>query len=200
MKKLLVILLSAIMVLSLAACGGGEDTKAPSAPASSSSTQAEPATKAADKPAAEATDEPADEATDEPAAEATGDTVTDYEASMSEFITQFETLSVKIGELMEGYDGSDEWFTAFGTIYQAVSDATDVLATTVAQAPEEYQESHTKITFAVAAYVDMMDAFGTAVDAYQADDAAKGDEQMAVVQGLYEAAAQLWSESVESAE
>lgn len=184
MKKLLVILLSAIMVLSLVACGGGEDTKAPSAPASSSSTQAEPAAGA----------------TDEPAAEATDDTATDYETSMSEFITQFETLSVKIGELIAGYDGSDEWFTAFGTIYQAVSNATDVLATTVAQAPEEYQESHTKITFAVAAYVDMMDAFGTAVDAYQADDAAKGDEQMAVVQGLYEAAVQLWSESVESAE
>lgn len=172
MKKLLAIILVLTMALSLAACGGDSSVESYTESSDVDAVQTESDT---------VEDEDADAA---------------YLENMSVFITNFETLSAEVGQMMNEYDGSEEWYTAFATVYQSISDASTSLAEVVADVPEEYQESHAKIAVAVAAYADMMDTFGTAVDAYQEGDDATGDELMINAAELYDAAVQLWSEAV----
>lgn len=178
MKKLLGIILILTMLVSLVACNS--DSNNESYQDSSDDVTVENGSDTADNQDSD-TAEDADSA---------------YLENMNAFITNFETLSTEVGKMMNGYDGSEEWYTTFVAVYQSIKDSSTSLAEVVDQAPEKYKESHAKVTIAVAAYADMMDTFGTAVDAYQEGDTATGDELMQTASELYNAATQLWSEAV----
>ncbi len=104
-KKIVALLLSAAMVASLTACGGG-DTPAATEPANETSTDTEPAAdteSAADTTEAEAEKEPEAEAE----AEGEGD---DYEALLAEIIPE-ETVTLDVFDQLANYSGEQiGWF------------------------------------------------------------------------------------------
>lgn len=193
MKKMLVVLISTLMVMSLAACGGKSDTE------SASSKVAPPAASSSSAPAEEKTEtvpvvEEENTSEDTLAEDENTPEEQAYADAMSEFIVAYEELVETTGMLLNDYDGSDEWFASFTALYQASNEAGEQLI--AANVPASYEESHISITAAVSSFSAMMDAFGQATDAYKSGDEAGGDELIEQARVLYGAAQELWEEAI----
>lgn len=183
MKKVLALILTIMMLCSLvAACGGSSE------PAEAPST---------------VNDEEYIDDEEDAGGTATGMSAEEYDAEMGEFIPGFELLCDGIGELIaqsESLSSEEDtvaWCQAFIAAKNGIGTAADKLAEVTAQVPEEYQESHIKITIAVAAVYDAMTGFESAVDAVINGDAAAFEDGLAEFLGNAMAADALWQEAVE---
>ena len=184
-KKILTAILAIIMVCAvLASCGGGGGTDETPA-----------------QPPAPAQQTPDSDPGQSPAAANDGD-IDQYLDAMNDFIAGTDDLMEGLDELMENADyisSEDDlevWCYLFMQIKESIGIAADQLADIAQYAPANYQESHIKVTFALAAIYDSITGFEYAVDAVL-----DGDED-AFIDGLAEfvgnlfAAASLWSEAV----
>ena len=126
-----------------------------------------------------------------------------YLGAMGVFIDGFGQLMNSLEELLGASDSISsedaliEWCNYYMEIKNLVGEAADELADIALDVPEDYMESHMKVTFAVAAVYDAMTGFEYAVDA-----AFDGDEEafldgIAVFVGNIMAAGDLWMEAVE---
>lgn len=185
---ILATLLAACMIFTLSACGGNSEPAPNSAPASQAAAEADDA---------EADDEQAE------GEQADAGEADDYATAMGEYITNFEALVEQLGTLIQASDSlsTEEdmvaWCQSFMEIKETVGGAADSLAEMTAEVPEEYQESHVKITVATAAVYDAMTGFEKAVDAAINGDADAFTDGLAEFLGNMQGADQLWSEAVE---
>lgn len=126
-----------------------------------------------------------------------------YSKAVSAYITSFEALMGQLGQLLGASSSisSDEelvqWCKSFMTVKDTVGKSADTLAGIAKDVPDEYKESHAKLTVATAAVYDAMTGFESSVDA-----AINGDQE-AFTSGIGEfvgnmtAAEKLWNEAVQ---
>ena len=174
MKKVITLALSIILcVCMLTACGGAKPEPSPS---------------------------PSPEATQK--ADST-DGEEEYVEAMEDYIAGVEEYVEALGILIEGADslGDEaeivEWCETFDTIKEDLSDAADELAAAMADVPEGYEESHAKITIAVAAICDAMTGFEDAVVAAIEGDQSAFEDGLVEFLGNMTAADELWADAVE---
>ena len=188
-RRILVAVLAIIMACAmLASCGGG-----------SQQTSEQPSTSAQQNQASNSGQSQAE------ANNGGGDNDDDVEQYldiMNDFISGTDLTMEGLDELMEYADdiSSEEdlelWCYLFIEIKEAIGNAADQLADLAQYAPEEYQESHLKVTFALAAIYDSMSGFEYAVDAYFDGDEEAFFDGLSQFIGNVIAAAELWSEAV----
>ena len=188
MKKILSVILAMMMVCAmLASCGGGsKDT--PEQPSSSAP-------------------QPSASGQGQSAASGGGDyggdgDVEQYLDMMNDFIAGTDLLMEGLDELMENADyiSSEEdlelWCYLFIEIKESIGNAADRLADIAQFAPEDYQEAHLNVTFALAAIYDSMTGFEYAVDALMYGDEEAFYDGLSLFIGNLVAAAEMWSEAV----
>ena len=176
-SKLLMSLIAITMIITLlTACGGGSS--------SSSSGSSQQASRA-----------DADDDED-------GD-VSEYEALMSECIDRFKALMASLDELMGETQNTSsgeelvQWCQSYMQIKETIGEGADALAGIAEQAPEEYRESHVKVTVAAAAVYDALTGFEYAVDAALNEDEEAFSDGLADFIGNMLGASQLWAEAVQ---
>jgi hypothetical protein len=131
-----------------------------------------------------------------------GDDTEFYLQTMNDFIISVENLMTGLDQLMVLADhiASEEDLGQWCSLFVELKDTTLYTANELAEfthlAPAEYQESHIKITIAVAAMHDAMTGFEYAVDAAINGDEDAFYEGTGEFIGNLQAAAELWSEAV----
>ena len=198
-KKILTAILAMIMVCAvLASCGGNSQETPAQSPASAPPAPAQPSTPAQQPPAS-------NPGQNQPPENRGGDYDDDIELylnAMSDFIAGTDLLMEGLDELMENanYISSEDdlelWCYLFIEIKEAIGNAADQLADIAHLAPEDYQESHIMVTFALAAIYDSMTGFEYAVDALFYGDEEAFYDGLGEFIGNLVAAAELWSEAV----
>lgn len=198
MKKALAMMLTVVMTLSLAACGGGNQTPAPAASSQPAPSQAAPAP--ADDNAGNTSEDYAEdeyEDYDDPESEAYVEAMSEYIASIDELMGDALPALLDATELIETEEDLQDWCVAFIDLKDTVGQAADSLADVAGDVPADYQESHAKITIATAAIYDAMTGFENAVDASINGDEDAFTDGLAAFFGNIMAAEELWNEAVE---
>ena len=149
-KRLLVITAACAMILSLASCGNGDSNKA-----TDTMKQTEP-TSASDSAV---TNEPS-------ASDEIGNNVDDVKKQAEAIEESRESLRALIGKAstLSSEEDIAAWGKEFSDIKNDLEEKTKTLSDTIANAPEEYQESYGKISDAATAAYDAMAGFAVSGD------------------------------------
>ena len=204
MKRLLAMLMAFALIITVTACSDDEGSSAPvSTPTPAAQTQAAASTPQPTQKQVE-NNENEDDEDDEDAGY--DEDVEAYVNSMGELISMLNELMEVFGDLLanaESIETDDElveWCQSFITLKETVGNSADELAVITQDVPEEYQESHVKITIALAAVYDAMTGFENSVDATLNGDEDAYWEGIGEFIGNLAAADELWSEAVEVVE
>lgn len=176
MKKKLALLLLAVGTMSLVFTGCGDKKAEPTA-------QTTEKTELGEEPAVETATEPAEEPTEELAegdSEASIEQV--YADSMSEVYVAYDELLTSFVELVETYDGSEDWWTSFNLIQATSEELIGILKEIEPMVPETYVDSHKAFSDAVTMYKEGFDIIGSSADkATPEEQQATYDEGVALV-------------------
>ena len=188
LKKVLAgVLAIAMICVFVTACGGG----------SSDSGGSQPAPAASSPPAQQAAPPAVDNS-----GGGSGVDVDAYVDAMIEYRDGFQTQVDFLDELMayadNGFESEDDlvdWCQSWMNLKNGMDYQVDVLAAMLPRVPEDYQEAHAKVVFAVAAMVDAMSGFEYAVDAALEGDPDEILDGIAEFLGNMIGASQLWHEA-----
>lgn len=181
MKRFLAILVTIIMAGSLVACGekttGATNlSSTPSSVPSSTPPSSTPSSKADDS------------------VEMTADEEL-FGAALGEFGSIFDIAIASVVEAMNGFDGTEEWYTGFSLMHSAFNSSVEELMTIKDQVPEVYAESYDNIVAAIKAYTNAIEAFGVGAAAYQDGETESGDAKMKEATDLATAADKMWADA-----
>ena len=177
-KRLLVITAACAMILSLASCGNGDSNKA-----TDTMKQTEP-TSASDSAV---TNEPS-------ASDEIGNNVDDVKKQAEAIEESRESLRALIGKAstLSSEEDIAAWGKEFSDIKNDLEEKTKTLSDTIANAPEEYQESYGKISDAATAAYDAMAGFESAVTSAVCGDVSEFKSKVSDFSGKMGDADKLW--------
>ena len=113
------------------------------------------------------------------------------------FQMQIDFLDALMAHADNGFESEDDlidWCRGWMNLKNGMDNQADALAAMLPGVPEDYQEAHAKVTFAVAAMVDAMSGFEYAVDAALQGDPDEVLEGIGEFIGNIAGAGQLWHE------